>query len=509
MASTRASALRLLLVLGSVLLSGCYLHRDPNLLNLTMAVSELPETLDPHLNDRPYTRYVNAALFDALTVINERGELQPGLATSWKPLGPTTWEFKLRQGVRFHNGEEFNANTVAFNVRRVLRREFHSPVLQDVPTLFRANPRDLYTVVIATRKTDPILPRRLAALYMVPTDYTQRAGDELFAQEPIGTGPWRVASFVPNDHLRLEAQKGAWRAVPQSRNIEVRRVPDPDARAQALADGLVQVALDVPVDQHAALSERGFQLREAPVSAARLLMLDTYADDVPFSNIKVRQALNYAIDKEGLIDRVVGAGIPLAGQVVGAEANGYSERVQLTYPYNPAEAQRLMNEAGFPNGFQLRIYYTNTPDEQERRELAAITNDLARINVSVSLRPNERAAHVQRRISGSLTPAYYDTFPYWVTEDASAVLDFFEQDRTETLAPTYDFDDFEEIYKLSRSEQEPALRRQALAIGMQLLSEAPGAIYLYQPVRIHALQKGVADFKAFPNLLFDLDRVGR
>jgi len=157
----------------------------------------------------------------------------------------------------------------------------------------------------------------------------------------------------------------------------------------------------------------------------------------------------------------------------------------------------------------LRIYYTNTPDEQERKELAAIANDLSRINVPVSLRPNERAAHVQRRISGSLTPAYYDTFPYWGTQDASAVLDYFEQDRTETLAPTYDFDDFEEIYKLARTEEEPALRRQALTIGMQLLSEAPGVIYLYQPVRIHAFQKGVTEFKGFPNLLFDLDRVGR
>src|SRR5437773_2457865 len=107
------------LVLWSSALAGCYLHRDPASLSMAVAVPELPQSLDPHVNDRPATAYVNSAIFDALTEIDEHGEVKPALATSWKPTGATTWEFKLRQDIRFQNGEEFNAATVVSNVRRV------------------------------------------------------------------------------------------------------------------------------------------------------------------------------------------------------------------------------------------------------------------------------------------------------------------------------------------------------------------------------------------------------
>src|SRR5947208_2934139 len=90
--------------------TGCHLHRDPESLRIAIAVPELPDNLDPHVDDRAETRYVHAALFDTLTVVGERGELKPGLAASWQPIGPTIWEFKIRQGIRFRTGEEFTAS---------------------------------------------------------------------------------------------------------------------------------------------------------------------------------------------------------------------------------------------------------------------------------------------------------------------------------------------------------------------------------------------------------------
>lgn len=185
-----SSRLLALMVALLPLLSGCYLHRDAASLRVTIAVPALPDTLDPHVIDDPATRYVHAAVFDAVTTVDEHGEVQPALATEWRPLGPTAWEFKIRQNVRFQNGEELNAHTVVFNVRRVLRPDLHSPVLKDIPTLVRANTRDLHTVVVTTRRPDPILPRRLAALYIAPIEYLQRVGDTAFGAQPSGTGPW-------------------------------------------------------------------------------------------------------------------------------------------------------------------------------------------------------------------------------------------------------------------------------------------------------------------------------
>lgn len=510
---TRNNLLRLTL-LSLLLLPACYLHRDAASLRMTIAVPDLPMTLDPHREElypgnRGSARYVHAAIFDALTAVNEKGEVRPALATSWKPIGPTAWEFKLRRGVKFQNGEEFNAQAVSFNIRRVLRPDLRSPVVALIPTLFRGNASGLDTVVISTRRPDPILPRRLSALYMVAPNYVQEVGDDRFGKEPVGTGPWKPAGFAPGDHVTLEASKGSWRGAPQVRFIELRHIPDGAARARALSEGSVDVALDVPIDQQTALRERGLQLQEVPVSESRLIVLDSTAPDAPLANVKVRQALNYAVDKENLVKNVVGAGIPLAGQVVGKEANGYSDndRIKIIpYPYNLAEARKLMAEAGFADGFDLRIFYTEAPDGRERRELAAIAGDLEKIKVRVTLQGNDRASHLRRRLAGSLSPAFYDTFPYYPAQDASLVMDFFGLTKTETLSPTYDVEDFEEIYKLTRTENDPALRRQALQVSMGILAEHPPAIYLYQPVRVHALKKGVVDLKAYSNLLIDFDR---
>lgn len=497
------------LLAATVLLAGCYLHRDSSALQIAMAVPELPESMDPHVSDRPAARFAHAAVFDALTTVDETGEVRPALATAWRPIGPTAWEFTLRQNVRFQNGEEFTARTVAFNVRRVLRRDFHSPIVNDVATLTRANPRDSYTVVLSTQQPDPILPRRLSTLYMVPADYLQRVGDQAFAREPVGTGPWKVTAFVPGEQLTLEARKGSWRGPPQLRSLDLRRVPTAEGRLQALTSGAVAIALDLPPAAVEPLAAAGVQVRTTPLAVAKLIVLDTRSRDTPLHDVRVRQALNYAVDKEALLQDVVGHGLALQGQVVGREANGYSDLVRHPYPYDPAEARRLLAEAGYPNGFALHIYYTRWPDDQERRELLHIADDLARVGILVTLEGHDRATHLQRRLGGLLSPAYYDSFPYHPTLDASQVMDYFGSEKTQYLSPTYNNDDFEEIYKLARMEMNQSIRRRALEVAMRILAESPPAIFLYQPVRVDGLHRDITDFKASPDLLLDFQRLRR
>ncbi len=478
------------LLLLITLVSGCNLHRDPASLMLAVAVPELPATLDPHRDPRQGGRSVHAAVFDALTTIDPDGTLKPALAESWQPIGPTTWEFKLRRGVRFSNGEEFNASTVAFNVRRVLKPSLKSPVLKEIPTLLRANPRDLYTVVIFTRRPDPILPRRLSALYMVPVEHTQQINaDDEAAAPTVGTGPWRFGRFAPGEQLTLEARKGSWRGLAQVRTLTLRELQREEERVAALLDGTVQVALDIPPQRARELRDRGFQLYESPVAAARLITLETFADEAPLENPKVRQALNFAVNKEHLISNVVGAGVPLDGQVVGKDAHGYSDRVRTTYPYNPDEARRLLAEAGVPNGFSLRI------------------EDLMRVGVRVIPQSNERAAFAQRRAAGLLVPGVLETLPYHSTQDASEVMEYYGSDRSLEFVPTYENGDFEEIYKLARSEMNPALRLQALQVSMGILSEQPPAIFLYQPVQIHAMRLNVQNLGLPPSMVVNYDRV--
>lgn len=513
-----ASTLSRLAVVGWLLatlaLAGCSLHRDPSSLRVAIAAPEVPSTLDPHRIASPNARFLAAALFDALTRVDEKGDLQPALAESWEPIGPTAWQFKLRSGVKFQDGEEFNAQTVAYNIRRVQQPDIESPILKVIPTLYRGNAPGPKTIVVTTRRPDPILPRRLASLYMIPIEYSQRLGNAEFGRNPVGTGPWKLNDFEPGVAVTIEAAKGSWRGAPDVRYLQVKQMPDPAQRAQAVAAGQVDVALEVPVEQRTPLEQQGMRVQELPISVSNLLILVATEEDSPLANPKVRQALNYAVDKDSLVKNVVGAGVVLNGQVVGKEANGYNDlqppdKVELTYPYNLGEAKKLMQEAGFAEGFELPVYYTKLPDDRELKELNAIAKDLEPIKVKLALRPQEPAVHLQRRLAGTLTPAFYETIPYYPSQDASLVMDRFGLEKTESLVPTYDYEDFEEIYKLTRTENNPSLRRRALQVSMRLLTDSPPAIYLYQSVRFYAQQRQVTSFKVFPSLMIDVDRISR
>src|SRR5262249_28126709 len=139
-----------------------------------------------------------------------------------------------------------------------------------------------------------------------------------------------------------------------------------------------------------------------------------------------------------------------------------------------------------------------------------IANDLQKVGVRLVPRGNERAIHIHRRLAGTLAPAFYDTFPYYPTLDASLVMDFFGLQKTETLTPTYDDEDFDSVYRLTtRADQPRETPLDALGRSRKTLADTPPVIFLSQPVQVHALAKPVADFAASTDLLIDFDRIRR
>ncbi|OUN01129.1 MAG: hypothetical protein BAA02_03695 [Paenibacillaceae bacterium ZCTH02-B3] len=185
---------------------------------IRVGVGSSLSTGDPHMTGSPADMAVLINIFDPLVRRDATGKLQPSLAVSWEIVGDKTWEFKLREGVKFHNGEEFNAESVKFSLERVFKEGSKSPI-QELRSFESVEVVDSHTVRIHTSTVDPYVPDKLAlfAGMMVPPNYIQEKGEEYFHSNPVGTGPFIFESWVKDGSLKLKANPDYWGALRKRR----------------------------------------------------------------------------------------------------------------------------------------------------------------------------------------------------------------------------------------------------------------------------------------------------
>ena len=190
-------------------------------------------------------------IFDTLVLRDKEMKLVPGLAVSWKALDDVTWQFKLREGVKFHNGEPFNAQAVKFTIDRVLDPKAKAPTISYIRTIDHVTVVDDYTVNVVTKKPDPLVPTRMSRYptYIVPPAYIAKVGKDAFAQKPVGTGPYKFGEWVRDDHITLLANQEYWRGAPVVKKVTWRPIPESASRVAALMAGEVDIIDTLPVDQ--------------------------------------------------------------------------------------------------------------------------------------------------------------------------------------------------------------------------------------------------------------------
>ncbi|MEM8550919.1 MAG: ABC transporter substrate-binding protein [Pseudomonadota bacterium] len=305
---------------------------------ITIVLGAEPTTLDPHAADDGSEKNVNDNIFETLMVRNAEGELGLGLAAEMPTqVDETTWEFKLTPGVTFHNGEPLNAEAVKFSVERMIDPDLNSEQLSYFSTLSGAEVIDDTTVHIKTSGPDPILPARMYYFMIVPPEASQA---EDFAENPVGSGPYKFVSWDRGNEIVLEADPN-WRGEPLDvTGVTYRFVEESGTRLASLIAGEVDLITNL-------LPEFAEQVPQA-VSMRGLehptVILDV--DDGITSDVRVRQALNYAVDKEALATALFeGQAQVEAGQLLGPTYFGFNEGVSA-YPYDPARAEALLEEAG-------------------------------------------------------------------------------------------------------------------------------------------------------------------
>ena len=317
-----------------------------------------PTSLDPHNHRETPTGNVARHLYDPLVFRDPRTPTRfvPVLATNWWQVNETTFEFTLKPGVRFANGEPFNAEAVKFNIDRVLGRSGEKAPLNAYAftTLRGAEVVDELTVRITTKAPDPVLLSRLSTLYIVPPRLTREQGRDGLQRNPAGTGPYLLKSFVPNDRLVLEAKPTYHMGRARIDEVIFRGISEAATRNAELRAGNADVVVNVPPDTIEDINSSGrATAKSVPSTRVAIFFLNTL-EYPQLKDRRVRQALNHAVDVDSIVKHVMrdyGLRVPT---IVAPYFTGYNRDLK-PYPYDVERAKRLLAEAGYANGFDMEI----------------------------------------------------------------------------------------------------------------------------------------------------------
>jgi len=259
-------------------------------------------TFDPHMSTSANDIRVSFNVFDNLVSRHPDQRLHPGLATEWKLEGQTTWRFRLRQGVKWHNSDPFSSADAKFSLDRTLDPASKVRVSTVFTSIDRIETPDAATLVIHTKKPDPLLPARLAFYggQIVPKKYLESVGVDTFNQKPIGTGPVRFVSWVKDDKAVFEANPDYWAGKSDFDRMIFRSVPEAAPRIASLLKGEVDVITQLPPDHGERVSAHP-STRVAGALYAGLYVLAVNSKVRPLDNPLVKQALALAIDRDTIV----------------------------------------------------------------------------------------------------------------------------------------------------------------------------------------------------------------
>lgn len=305
---------------------------------IVIALGSEPTTLDPQIREDGGERAVNDNVYETLMTRTPDGKLTPGLAAEAPRLvDPRTWEVKLRPGIRFHNGEPFNAESVVTSVKRIIDPALKSEQISFFATVRDAVKVDDLTVRIVTEGPDPILPGRLYWMKMVPPKHVK---DPKFAEQPVGTGPYKFVRWTRGQSVVLEANPDYWGPRPAVRKVTYRFVSDAGTRVAGLMAGEFDLITNLLPEFTKKVPQAIHMLGlEHPI-----VILN--ADGGPTRDVRVRRALNYAVDKKALAEGLFEGFAQVAqGQLLSPSFFGFNPEVG-PYPYDPDKARALLKEAG-------------------------------------------------------------------------------------------------------------------------------------------------------------------
>jgi len=369
--------------------------------DLTVGLGADVTALDPHYHNVTPNNNVAAHLFGFLVQRNEKSQLEPGLATEWKTVDPLTWEFKLRKGVKFHDGSEFTAADVVASIERV-------PLVQNSPSPFTAFTKqiekmtvvDPYTIRFKTVTPYPLMPSDMTQVTIISKAAAKATTDDFNSgKAAIGTGPYKLVKYEKGDRIELARNDAWWGGRTPWDKVTLRILPQDASRVAALLSGSVQVIENVPTTDVPRLKQdKRLQVYRTVADRLIYLHLDSDRDVSPFvtdkegkplaknplKDARVRKAMSKAIDRPAIVDKVMEGEAVASGQLVADFLFGASKNLKPE-PYDPDGAKKLLAAAGYPDGFGLTIHAPNNRYVNDAKIAQAVAQMLTRVGIDTKV----------------------------------------------------------------------------------------------------------------------------
>ncbi len=382
---------------------------------LTIGLASEPTSMDPHYHNLTPNNSLLSHIYDALVMQDEKQNLVPGLAVSWRPVDETTWEFKLRRGVKFHDGSPFTADDVIFTFQR-------APDVEGSPSSFGTYTKgktlvkvDDYTLLIKTERPYPLMPQDVSTVMIISRKNGEgaRTADYNSGKAAIGTGRYKFAEYVPGDRIVMERNEAWWGNKPEWTRVTFKPIKSGPSRVAALLAGDVDIIEQTPtVDIERLEKNPKLNLSQGISNRVIYLHLDHARDDSPFVRAKdgspiknplkdrrVRLAISKAINRDAIVSRVMEGLAIKAGQLLPEGFFGVSKNLEPV-AYDPAGAKRLLAEAGYPDGFRLTLHGPNDRYINDAKIAEAIGQMLTRIGIATEVVTMPRSVYFKRASRG-------------------------------------------------------------------------------------------------------------
>ena len=365
--------------------------------DLVVATGGDVQRLDPHMATNVIDITATFNLFDKLIQRGQDMELHPALATEWKRVNDTMWQLKLRRGVKFHNGEPFNAETVRFSLSRTLPNG--DPKVMTRGTFLAVNRIEVvdeYTINIITKVPDPLIPDRLAfhGGTIIPKQYFEKVGAEQFSLKPVGTGPLKFVEWVKDDHLTLAANQDWWGGRLAVERVIFRPIPEAAARVTALLKGEADIIFRLPPDDVERLNKHPSVMAVGVPLAGLYVLATNYKRPFPMDNKFFHQALSLAIDREAIVKHLwLGQGIVPNG--VYPKGNWAYDPSLPPLEYNQEKAKALLKQIGY-KGEEVIMESTIGFFANERQMAEAVVEMWREVGINAKLEIIEFSVRAQK-----------------------------------------------------------------------------------------------------------------
>jgi peptide/nickel transport system substrate-binding protein len=457
--------------------------------------------MDPGRSTQVLTVNYFVNLYDTLTRWDQGLRLKAGLATSWKNVNGTTWEFTLRQGVRFHDGAPLTAEDVKATLERTMLpgKTVVQPGFATFEAVQVVSPT---TIRIVTKKPDPLLLVRVAQMgsQILPARLTTDDGVKELARRPVGTGAYRLVEWVKDERLVMEANRDWWGwegKPPAIERVVWKPIPDDFPRIVALEKGEADIITNVPPDRMAALADgRATKILSAPATRTVTFWVNT--TQPPLSEKRVRQALHYGLDVNAIIKNLyAGMGKPFSGGLADTDF-GYNPAL-TPYPFDPALAKRLLAEAGRAGGIDVTLYAGSGTMVNDKFLLETMADMWAKVGIRAKLEMMEMGARQRMNNERTLPPNGLMLInPQSTLLDADGSLwRLFHPNGFggKYWAGNQPGQRFHELMEQGRYTLDPAKRRQRYAEATQIVHDEKPWLELFQEVVVYGVARRL-HFKA-------------